>query len=131
MNANGSGVDVANPHSPRQPALATSTPDPLCVPRVAIQTMKSKGRSGFSLLEVLLATGILLGAAIVLSELAGIGARQASAARDLAQAQLLCQSKLNEIVAGIAPVAAARDAPLQVRLAGSVRWKRRRPVGRT
>jgi hypothetical protein len=68
---------------------------------------------------VLLATGILLGAAIVLSELAGIGARQASAARDLAQAQLLCQSKLNEIAAGIAPTAATRDAPL----AGAPGWR--------
>jgi hypothetical protein len=56
------------------------------------------------LLEVLLATGILLGCVIVLSELARIGSRSASAAQDLAQAQLLCQTRLNELLAGIAPL---------------------------
>jgi len=64
------------------------------------------------LLEVILATGILLGASIVLAELAGIGSRQATAARDLAQAQLLCQTRLNEIVAGIEPLASVQDTPL-------------------
>lgn len=74
--------------------------------------MKATPRRGFSLLEVILATGILLGASIVLAELAGIGSRQATAARDLAQAQLLCQTRLNEIVAGIEPLASVQDTPL-------------------
>jgi Tfp pilus assembly protein PilV len=74
--------------------------------------MKATSRLGFSLLEVVLATGILLGASIVLAELAGIGSRQATSARDLAQAQLLCQSRLNEIVAGVEPLASVQDTPL-------------------
>ena len=61
---------------------------------------------------MILATGILLGASIVLAELASIGSRQASAARDLAQSQLLCQTRLNEIVAGIEPMVGVQDTPL-------------------
>ena len=60
-------------------------------------------RSGFSLMEVLLATSILLASSIALIELATIGRKQANAAYDLNQAQLLCQARLDEIAAGIAP----------------------------
>ncbi len=63
-------------------------------------------RRGFSLLEVLLATGILIGSSIVLMELATIGMQHAASARDRSHAQLICQTKLNEIVAG---VVAGRD----------------------
>jgi len=69
------------------------------------------GRRGFSLMEILLATAILLGSVIVLGELIGIGRRHAESARELAQAQLLCQSKMNELLAGIASVEAV-DAEL-------------------
>ncbi len=58
---------------------------------------------GFSLLEVILAIAILAGAIAVLGEVARLGMRNASRARDLAQAQLLCESKLAEILAGIEP----------------------------
>ena len=61
-------------------------------------------RAGFSLLEVLLAMSILLGSIIVLGELARQGRRNATAARDLTRAQLICQSKLNEIIIGVAPL---------------------------
>lgn len=61
-------------------------------------------RSGFSLMEVLLSTAILVGSSVALIELATIGRKQASAAYDLNRAQLLCQSKLDEIVAGIVPL---------------------------
>ncbi len=60
-------------------------------------------RAGFSLLEVLLAMSILLGSIVVLGELARLGRRNATAARDLTRAQLICQSKLNEMIAGAAP----------------------------
>jgi len=63
-----------------------------------------QGRSGFSLMEVLLSTAILVGSSVALIELATIGRKQASAAYDLNRAQLLCQSKLDEIVAGITPL---------------------------
>ena len=57
---------------------------------------------GFSLLEVVLALAILTGAIAVLGELVRIGARNAEAARDLTQAQFLCESKLAEIASGLA-----------------------------
>jgi Tfp pilus assembly protein PilV len=69
-------------------------------------------RRGFSLLEVLLATTILLGAIVVLGQLTSIGYRNATAARDETTAQLLCQSILNEMVAGIRPLAPAAEAPI-------------------
>ena len=61
--------------------------------------MMHPSRRGFSLMEVMLATSILLGSSIVLIELATIGRKQANSAYDLNTAQLLCQAKLNELVA--------------------------------
>jgi type II secretory pathway pseudopilin PulG len=75
--------------------------------------MRRSRRRGFSLLEVLLATAILIGSSVVLMELASIGMRHAASARDLSQAQRLCQSKLNEIIVGIAPAETVRPAPCE------------------
>jgi type II secretion system protein I len=57
--------------------------------------------AGFSLLEVILALAILAGAIAILSESARHALQNAGIARDLARAQLLCESKLSEIVAGM------------------------------
>lgn len=75
--------------------------------------MRRSRRRGFSLLEVLLATAILIGSSVVLMELASIGMRHAASARDLSQAQRLCQSKLNEIIVGIAPAETVRPTPCE------------------
>jgi len=69
-------------------------------------------RRGFSLLEVLLATSILIGSAVVLLELATIGGRHASTARDLTKSQLICQSKLSEVLAHVAPIEPVRAMPV-------------------
>ncbi len=69
-------------------------------------------RRAFSLLEVLLATAILLGCVIVLGELAGIGRENADAAEEMATAQWLCQAKLNELRAGAAPLLEIQNEPL-------------------
>jgi len=61
-------------------------------------------RGGFSLLEVLMAMGVLLGCIIVLTELAAIGRAHANDAQTRAKAQLLCQARLNEMLAGVQPV---------------------------
>lgn len=66
-------------------------------------------RRGFSLMEVLLATSILLASSIALIELATIGRKQANTAYDLNQAQLLCQAKLDEIATGITPMTAVES----------------------
>ena len=65
--------------------------------------MKSR-RTGMSLLEVILAIAILGGALAIIGELIRIGSRNAASARDLSTAQLHCESKLNEVAAGIEPL---------------------------
>jgi general secretion pathway protein I len=66
---------------------------------------------GFTLLEVILALAIMAGAFAVLGELLRLGMQSARAARDTARAQLLCESKLNEIACGaLAPDPVAETA---------------------
>ena len=52
----------------------------------------------------MLATSILLACLIVLGELASVGRRHARDAEQLTAAQLVCRSRLNEILAGAAPL---------------------------
>ena len=61
----------------------------------------------------MLATSILLTCLIVLGELASVGRRHARDAEQLTAAQLLCRSRLNEILAGAAPLEsqAASEVP--------------------
>jgi hypothetical protein len=63
-------------------------------------------------LEVILALAILAGAIAVLSEVSGIGMRNAQLARDLTHAQLLCESKMSEIVAGLETPQVQEGVPL-------------------
>ena len=58
-------------------------------------------RHGLSLLEVILAIAILGGSLAVIGELMRIGSRNAATARDLLAAQRYCESKLNEVAAGV------------------------------
>jgi type II secretory pathway pseudopilin PulG len=74
--------------------------------------MRAARRTGFSLLETLLAAGILLGCLIVLGHLATLGRRSALAAEELAEAQRICQTRLNEIVVGLRPLEPVDDSPL-------------------
>ena len=67
--------------------------------------MNVRRHSGFSLMEVLLATSILLACLIVLGQMAMVGRHHAEDAESLTTAQLLSQAKLNEILAGAAPPA--------------------------
>ncbi|MHB1034234.1 MAG: prepilin-type N-terminal cleavage/methylation domain-containing protein [Pirellulales bacterium] len=73
-------------------------------------------RRGFSLLEVVLALAILTGAIAVLGELVRLGMHNAHMARDLTRAQLLCESKLAEIAAGITPAEPAQQMPFETTL---------------
>lgn len=74
--------------------------------------MKSSCRGGFSLLEVIIAISILLGSAVVLAELASIGRHHVQSAEQMSIAQLKCQTKLNELLAGAAPLEAVQNVPL-------------------
>ena len=75
--------------------------------------MRSRRRGGFSLLEVLLAASILVGCLAVLSELAAIGRHHSEDAQRLTTAQALCQTKVNEILAGIEPAEAVEEQELE------------------
>ncbi len=68
---------------------------------------------GFTLLEIILALTILAGAVAVLGEVSRFGMRCAERARDMTHAQLLCEGKLAEIVAGIAPAEAVDGAAFE------------------
>ena len=57
--------------------------------------------SGFTLLEVMLALAILAGALAVLGEFGRMGMQSAKTSRDLTRAELLCESVMSEIGAGI------------------------------
>jgi Tfp pilus assembly protein PilV len=72
-------------------------------------------RNGFSLLEVLLATSVLLGCAIVLGHLAHIGRSRARVAEDLSTAEVLCETKMAELLAGAVPMASVQEEPLEDR----------------
>jgi prepilin-type N-terminal cleavage/methylation domain-containing protein len=69
-------------------------------------------RRGFSLFEMIIATAILAGAAVLLLELADLGWRHASAAEQGATAQRICQNLLNEYVAGAQPLLPGDDLPV-------------------
>jgi len=67
--------------------------------------------AGFSLLEVILALGILAGAVAALGEVARHAMESARIARDSTIAQLLCESKMAEITAGITLAEPVIDEP--------------------
>ena len=71
-------------------------------------------RRAFTLLEVLLALAILVGSLAVVGELADQGLNSARHAAALAEAQLLCESKLAEFTAGAAVPGAVESLPLDV-----------------
>ena len=68
-------------------------------------------RSGFSILEVILALAILAGAIAVLGEASRIGLENARIARDMTYAQLLCESKLAEITSALDPPTPEEEIP--------------------
>jgi type II secretion system protein I len=70
-------------------------------------------KSGLSLLEVILAIAILAGCIAVIGELVRLGSRQAEEARELTTAQLLCESKIAEIAAGVIPAEAASSVAFE------------------
>lgn len=69
-------------------------------------------RAGFSLIEVIIATAILMGSAVVLARLAGMGREQSQKAALSTTAQQLCEQTLHELLAGLRPLEVSEDSPL-------------------
>lgn len=74
--------------------------------------MKHRRRAGLSLLEVLVATAILMASAVLLFDLAEVGRNHAASAEDRATAQRICQSLMNEILVGARPLQSTPETPL-------------------
>lgn len=75
-------------------------------------------RRGFSLVEIMLATALLMGCVVVLTELATIGRHHIQKGEKLAAAELICQSAMNEILTGAASVETVERRPVD----GSPGW---------
>jgi prepilin-type N-terminal cleavage/methylation domain-containing protein len=78
-------------------------------PKSKVQTSP---RPGFSLLEVVLALAILTASIAVLGELVRGGLRNAQLARDLSQAEIICESTIYQVEAGLLPPQ-AQGAPVE------------------
>lgn len=73
---------------------------------------RSSSRSGFSLIEVILATAILMGSVVVLARLVGMGRDQASKAAIQTKSQQLCENTMNELLLGLRPLEPVDSEPL-------------------
>jgi len=70
-------------------------------------------RRGFTLFEILLSLGLFLGALAVLSQMWYGGVRASVQSRLRTQAIFRCESKLNEVIAGVVPLQSTSDAPFE------------------
>lgn len=70
-------------------------------------------RCGFSLIEVIVATAILMGSVVVLARLAGMGRTMVQKAQQHSAAQRICEQTLNEIMLGLRPLEQVDNAVLQ------------------
>jgi type II secretory pathway pseudopilin PulG len=84
-----------------------------------LRSRQRKKRGGLSLLEVVLALGILLMSLAALSQLVSSGSRAASDSQLRTEAIIRCQSKLAEAIAGSLPLQAVTGA----RFEDDARWR--------
>ena len=73
----------------------------------------SSTRRGISLLEVMIATGMLAGSLVVLSQLTFVGRRHLDRAEETVTATRLCQNKLGELLTGLQPLETVDDEPFE------------------
>lgn len=71
-----------------------------------------RNRRGFSLMEIILASGILLACLVVLGQLASQGRHHIEDIETLSTAELACQTRLNELLCGAVPLSAVENEPL-------------------
>jgi prepilin-type N-terminal cleavage/methylation domain-containing protein len=78
------------------------------------------GKTGFSLLEVVLSLAILGGSMAVLGEAVRHAMENARVARDLTDAQLYCESKMAELEAGFLTTDSVSDMPIEPMIESSL-----------
>ncbi|HEY0980573.1 MULTISPECIES: hypothetical protein [unclassified Schlesneria] len=71
----------------------------------------SQNRTGLTLLEIILALALFCGAIAALSQLAWNGTRATVQARLKTQATIRCETKLNEVLAGVEPMQPQNQVP--------------------
>lgn len=71
-----------------------------------------RSHQGFSLLEILLALAILGGSMAILSRIVDTGISAAREARDLANARMICQAKLSQVLLNSASGITPQSQPL-------------------
>lgn len=82
-----------------------------CVGKCRGRDWPGRSRSGVTLLEVLLALGILLLSLAAIGQLYANGVRGSLRAKLQTEAILRCETKLAEIVAGVEPFQTVNDVP--------------------
>jgi general secretion pathway protein I len=75
-------------------------------------TPRRKAHSGFTLLEVIFAIAVLVGALAIIGQFVHSGVRVAGEAEALTVAQLLCESTLAQAIAGAIPLEPAAGVPI-------------------
>lgn len=99
------------PLHPGARAVAPRTP-PRSEPASIRSVSGRRRRSGFSLLELILALAILALAVAAISQLVRLGLAHARYARELTKAELYCESTLAELAAGVIPLEGATGVPI-------------------
>src|SRR5690606_17451270 len=100
---------------PLQYAVSFSTNQ---MPRSHCATMQRNShnpmqfRRGISLFEVVLAFSIFLGALTAITQVLRTGSRAAIRAQLESEAVLICEQRLNEVVAGVVPLQGVNRVPL-------------------
>ncbi len=97
---------VSPPSQPQRTRRADTLPIAL-----GLQTSQNNRRA-FSLIEVIIATAILMGSAVVLARLAGMGRDQSQKARLYSEAQQLCEQTSSELLLGMRPMELVEAMPL-------------------
>ncbi len=75
---------------------------------------RSCRRRGLSLIEVIIAMGILVGTTAILAQLISIGEKQATKSVEMTEAQNICHNKMAELMSGLSPLTAIKDEPAAI-----------------
>src|SRR5947209_12489522 len=81
---------------------------------------RTRTRPGLTLLEVLLALAIFLFSFVAICQMIQGGAQRGLRSKQLTQAALLCEARMDEIVAGLQPLQSVNQQPLAGASAGWV-----------